>query len=215
MAVFNQEKELQKLDYELEKNRINTEITNTLESVLSLFKGDGVVLKDISIRDFDFSLVVFHPSGIYAFVKEESELTDLKLQDRLEDVYRTLISEVDEYEDDFFCLFAMLNTPVSQKMMIGRFEPDSEYVSAVKDLDIEIAELLKERKAIFLQDELMEMANRLIGEEDSEDKSSIESTSIKVGGVYRPRSELDPEKYYKKALYGGLIGLHKFYAKKI
>jgi len=126
----------------------------------------------------------------------------LKLREDIEVIYRSFISAINEFEDSFFCLYTLLNTSVSQALIVGGFSSGADYLFAVEDIETEVVRLLNERKPIFLQEELEEMSARLRGEETESDVS--DKSHIKIRGAYRPRSDIDPENYYKKALYGGL-----------
>ena len=217
MLFRNQEKELAELDYQLRKENVDQDIIVVMSS-LKEKTPEGFWLEQIVIQDICFERIYINESGIVVFCNYDKELTDPSLWKELKEAYDVFTVLLKGIEGPNLTFYAVLNGPITQKPYYALFNPKIEFLAPVTNIEETFLAGLAQSEKIFSEEDITELLSRF--EEALVNPTLDENIRVDENGEYlwvrgnwRARSPIDAEKYYKCTLFGGIFGVHKFYAK--
>lgn len=224
MLIKNQDKEMEQLEYDLVMRNVEKEREAFYEQFLSDFEEKGLCFQNVSFseEEVDFPLLYLHETGWYLFLNTEKEFTDLSLWEDVKQKHDLFLRSLTHVEEQFLTIYVLSKAPVSQRLLVGLYNPNIEFLTPIKNLSETITAELESKKVIFDFDSLADYVNQLESLMTGEKKviggaeifSDATGTYIKKRGDWKRLSPLSSDRYFYLALYGGFLGIHKVYTKQ-
>lgn len=210
--IRNQEKELAELDYQLHFEANENELDQLIWELKEMFT-EGEWLTDVKLATVFLNNVYISDKGVIIICRLNREITDLSIWQEGRKIYDELSAAVDGLSEKDISLYFLLNPPISQQVDYALFQPASEYIIPIKNLKDTLAADLAQRSVVFDTEDIRLIYSFFTGDILQDNNKVLEPGYIKVRGSNRVRSLVNADRYLKFALFGGLFGLHKLYAK--